>query len=388
MTLTNLHPDDLLFFNEVRIAMRRVAKQYDLPLKSIEPMTMPLKSMADRLGDCSQTGNIRMVMRATVDGSWCEAPRTPERVWETAAHELAHLKYFDHGTRHQEFTLELLMALRNQQKDHREKVIDKLVKMQRQRDGEKELGNTNAAEAFAAAINRMMIEYELHPSEIDYARTADNDPVIEVPVDLAKYRIEKVQRRVAWQESLARVVAKAHLCTFLIAPGRNTVWFVGTKSHATVAEYVYGILVPAAAKMSNSAGAKHRAALRVEYNILPNHSIPSWVPTSKGYREAWLDAFVGRIAERMQEAREAAVKQAAEDVPGSESMALMRLDGALVKVQRYIDDKFKARRRAAQSLTSRRGWNEAGRAAGRAAADAMPLGTRALTGGAAKGLLK
>lgn len=391
MSLTNLHPDDLLFFNEVRAAMFRVAKNYALPLRSVEAMSMPEKSMIDRLGDCSATGDIRLVMRATVDGRWCEAPRTPERVWETAAHELAHLKHFNHGPSFQEFTLELIMAMRNQTEDHREKVIRKLVKLQAQAQGEKELGNIEAAEAFAGAVNRMLIEYELNPSDIDYARVQQDDPVIELMVDLSKYRIEKKNARSAWQESLARVVAKANLCTWLLRSGSNQIWFVGTRSHATVAEYVYGILVPAAAKMSQTAGGRFRDQLRKQHGIKPSHSV-AHIPEARGFREAWLNAFVERIAERMDEARRAAVKAVVDlsDVPGAESQALMRLDGALVKAQRYVDEKFKSRRRSASMLYRRSGWNAAGRAAGRAAADAMPIGTRGLNSAAsgARGLLK
>lgn len=389
--LTKLHPDDVLFFNEVRAAMFRVAKSYGLPLRSIEPMSMPEKALADRLGDCSQSGNIRMVMRATVDGAWCEAPRSPERTWETAAHELAHLKHFNHSSAHAEFTLELLMALRNQTEDHRDKIIRKMVKLQNQAQGEREIGNTAAAEAFAAAVNRMLIEYELNPSAIDYARTQQDDPVIEIPVDLSKYRIEKVDRRVAWQESLARVVANAHLCTFLLRTKSNNIWFVGTKSHATVAEYVYGILVPAAEKMSLKARHDHRVELRKRYGIEPGKAIPRSIGEAFGFREAWLDAFVNRISERMAEARQAAVREAVDlsDAPDAESQALIRLDGAVVKVRKYIDDRFAGRRRAAQSLTRRAGWNSAGRAAGRAAADAMPIGRRGVTAGSGpKGLLK
>ena len=388
--MINLHPDDVLFFNEVRAAMFRVAKNYSLPLRSVEALAMPEKSMADRLGECSTTGDIRLVMRATVDGRFCEAPSTPDRVWETAAHELAHLKHFNHSMAHQEFTLELIQALRNQQEDHRDKVIKKLVKLQAQAQGERDLGNTEAAEAFAGAVNRMLIEYELHPSDIDYARVQQDDPVVELPVDLSKYRIEKVDRRVAWQESLARVVSNAHLCTFLLRPRSNSIWFVGTKSHATVAEYVYGILVPAAEKMSLKARHDYRCEIRRRHGIEPGKAIPRSITEAFGFREAWLDAFVLRISERMEEARKAAVKEVVDlsDAPGAESMALMRLDGALIKVRKYIDDKFNGRRRGAAPLSRRGGWNSAGRAAGKAAADAMPIGRRGITAGSGpRGLL-
>lgn len=366
----NLHPDDLLFFNEVAGAMRRVAKKYELPLCSIEPLTMPSIGMADRMGDCSPTGAIRLVMRCSVNGAWCDAPLSPQEVWNTAAHELAHLRHMNHGREFALFEEELREAVSHQQEDHKAKVLARLVKMQASRQSEAEIGNSAAAEAFAEAINRMLIEYELNPSDIDYARATDHDPVIELRADLSKYNIEKKKSRIAWQESLARIVADAHLCTFLIKTGSNNIWFVGTKSHATVAEYVYGTLVPAAQKMCTTEYFRYYSKCRfVDKDLSKTH----------GFKAAWLDAFVARIAERFREARAAAVKQAAADIPGAESVALIRLNGALIKVRKYIDNKFANNKTRVHALgyNSRTSHAEA-RSMGRAAADAMTIGRKGL----------
>jgi hypothetical protein len=384
----NLHPDDVLFFNEVRLVMQKIAKRYALPLKDIVPATMPQKGMADFLGRCHHDGHIELVMRATVDGTFVDAPRTPADVWRTAAHELAHLKHMNHGPQFHEFFAELVRAFDNVQEDHREKTLRKLVKMQAQRDGEAKLGNTAAAEAFAAAINRMLVENELNPSDIDYARSADDDPVIELRCDLSKYAIDKKRQRVAWQEALARIVAKAHLCTFLLQSGSNQIWFVGTRSHATVAEYVFGTLVPAASTMSDEEYKQFRLKLIAEKRKDGTFT-NCQMPETYGFREAWLDAFIKRIAERFDDARKAAVAEAVVDLPaGSESQALMRLDGALVKVERYIDDKFKSKRSSVSPLSGGRSTNAVGRERGRAAADAMTIGRRGVTGGNAQKLLK
>lgn len=378
----NLHPDDLLFFNEVRTAMLLVASDYKLPLRSVEPMTMPEDGMADKLGFCTGSGNIAIVLRCTVDGAFVEEPISPAEVWDTAAHELAHLRHQNHGMDFQTFRLELLQAVRNQQEDYREKIIAKVVKMQAARDGEAALGNSEAAEAFATAINRMLNDHELSPSDIDYARGADRDPVIEIPVDLKKYNIETKKSRVAWQETLARVVAKAHLCTFLIRTGSNTIIFVGTKSHATVAEYAFGTLVPAAEKMSLAARHIYWREMRVKYNVPANKSI-SGIKEMFGFREAWLDSFIRRIGERFDEARSAAVAEA----PIGSTQALIRLDGALIKTRKYIDDKFTSKRRVA-ALNSRGTNHSEGRERGRAAADQMAIGRKGVAGNSGpRGLL-
>jgi hypothetical protein len=94
-----------------------------------------------------------------------------------------------------------------------------------------------------------------------------------------------------------------------------------------------------------------------------------------------LNAFLDRINERMNEARAEAVKAAAVDVPGGESTALVRLNGALVKVQKYIDDKFAGRnKRGVSALYTGRSTNAEGAARGRAAADSLNIGRKAVTG--------
>lgn len=368
-----LHPDDVLFFHEVRDAMRRVAKAYKLPLKSVVPATMPEEGMIDYKGRCFSTGEIEMVMRTTVDGEWSTASRTPASVWSTAAHELAHLKHMNHGEAFKTFAIELLGAIENQTTDHREKVLARLIKMQRSRDGEQKIGNAEAADAFATAINRMLIEHELSPSDIDYARGMDRDPVIEVKVDLKMYSIKEKRTRVAWQETLARVVAKAHLCTFLLRSGSNQIWFVGTKSHAVVAEYAYGTLVPAARKMCEKAYHEYGMEGAID---------GKWKARMPGFNESWLHEFITRIAERFDEARKAAVAAA----PEGTSVALVRLDGALVKVNAYIDDKFKKRRGSVGALTGLRTRNAEGAKRGRAAADRIAIGRRGVSGGPQKQL--
>lgn len=366
-----LHPDDVLFFHEVKATMFRVAAAYKLPLKQVRPQAMPEEGMADCLGRCTADGRIEIVMRATVDGQWAASPRTPELVWRTAAHELAHLQHFNHGPAFWALAAELEQAVKNQQETHRERVLRKLVKMQQVRDGEAALGNAAAAEAFAAAINRMLIEHELHPSDVDYARAADDDPVIEVPVDLAQYDIERKRQRVAWQEHLARTVARAHLCTFLVLRGSNKIWFVGTRSHAVVAEYAYGTMARAAAVLCRQAYHEYGLACAKQAGR------SGWMAGAPGFCEAWLSSFITRIAQRLDEARQAAVAEVAADMPGGTEVALMRLDGALTKARTYVDNKFKGKGIGALGGAWRRG-NDAGAAAGRAAADSMAIGRRAV----------
>lgn len=250
-----------------------------------------------------------------------------------------------------------------------DKVLDKLAKLKRAAEGEARIGNAAAAEAFAEAINRMLLEHELSMADVEARGNVEADPIIEQMVDLKGGGIEFKNVRIGWQERLAEVVADAHMCRFLISKGSNRIWFVGTKQHVLVAEYAYCVLARSADEMSYAArerwwkeecGGRHL--------------------TSGNFRQSWLRGFIERIAERFADARRKEVAAA----PNSNT-ALMVLSTAMTRAKSYVDDKFKDKKPlAAASL----GYGSmAGRKAGRAAADAMNLGQRGVEGGA-RGLLK
>lgn len=372
-----IHPHDVLFFTQVAATMRRVGKKYGLSVGEIRHTDNPTYDRA--LGYCHRDGTIEITIRAREDnGQWAPTTLSPEEIWKTAAHELAHLRYFNHGLAFQEFEEELYLAMRNEKGDFEEKdkIIDKLHKLQRAKEGEAAAGNLAAAEAFAAAINKMLIDHELSPSTLEDARS--EDPIIELPVNMELYGIKAKRSRIAWQESLARIIAQANLCRFLIVPGSNRIYFVGTRSHATVAEYTFGTLVPTVELMSDKEA--YHFKLKMNREGTPQKA--------KGFREAWQVAFIERLRERLDEAREQSINQAVELGNTERSTALVVLKDKMVKVDRYIDDKFRSRRKYAARLNGGSADHTEGRAAGRAAADRLNIGKKGIGSSTVKGVLK
>ncbi|MFI5222847.1 MAG: hypothetical protein ACHQX3_01170 [Nitrospirales bacterium] len=376
MTIDLIHPDDVLFFASVRDAMFSVAKEYGLPLKSVE-VTPQASLKTAHMGTCSSTGDIRLTIRAkNPDGTWTE-PMSPMEIWKTAGHELAHLKHFNHGLEFQEFELEMVQALEIRREDPTQKIINRIVKLQKQADGEAHLGNAAAAESFAAMANKLLLDHELSASDLDYGRKSTDDPIIEKYVNFGAYKMKKTKTRIGWQEALARLVANAHLCSFLLIPGSNQIIFVGTKSHATVAEYVFGTMVPAVDKMAD-----------VEYYAFYNRMAAAGRGAeARGYRKGWLDAFVTRIGQRFQEEREAAIQRAHVDNAMPSSTSLMRISGSMTRVREYIDNKFASRRKTYVGEVKFRHNHAAGQRDGKAAADRINLGRRGVAGGGSRGQL-
>jgi hypothetical protein len=236
-----------------------------------------------------------------------------------------------------------------------DKVLDKLSKLKAAQDGEARLGNSAAAEAFAGAINRLLLQHELSEVDIPLGGVKD-DPIVEVLVNLWAHGIKRSRVRVGWQEALAQIVAEAHLCKFLVTPGTNNITLVGTKAHATVAEYAYGVLAASADRMSKDARNVYWRENRDEPDF-----------EAGNFRAAWINGFVGRIAERFREARQAEVR-----ATGNASTALIRLDQALVRSQSYVKERYTGK---ASAVHMAGGCSE-GRAAGRAAADGIALGRK------------
>ena len=248
-----------------------------------------------------------------------------------------------------------------------DKVLDKLAKLRAARDGEAQLGNTAAAEAFAGMINTLLLKHEL--SELDIPLNVVEDPIIELMVDQRAHGIKFSGVRVGWQEVLAQIVAKAHMCKILVHPRTNFITLVGTKTNTTVAEYAYGVLVTAADKMANRA----RQTYWNEHRNDPDFE-------SGNYRQAWLTGFIQRIAERFEEARRQEVQASS-----NSSTALVRLNQQLVRAQAHIDEKYKKKASTVHLQTGLRSAKEAGRKA----ADDMAIGRKGVKGsGPVSGLLK
>jgi hypothetical protein len=239
-----------------------------------------------------------------------------------------------------------------------DKLLGKLAKMVAARDGEAAIGNEAAAEAFASAINRMLLDHDLTMAEVDFASAIKEEPIIELHVNLTNFGVDRKKVRIGWQEALARIVATAHLCKFMVVRGSNAIIFVGTKEHATVAEYAYGTLTAATESMS------WKAYNKMFYGLQNNGGD---VRECRGYRAAWLSGFVNRMEQRFREAQMGAFATVA---PG---VGLMRVNQSLAKAQDYLDGKKTKTSPAARMDNS---WNRAGREDGKAAANAIPLDRR------------
>jgi hypothetical protein len=85
----------------------QIAWRFDLSYRSIEAERANVKS---RYGICYEDGVIKIRLRHAVTGQ----PLRYSSLVSTLCHELAHLRYFNHGVRFRAFNMELLEFAREQ----------------------------------------------------------------------------------------------------------------------------------------------------------------------------------------------------------------------------------------------------------------------------------
>ena len=253
-----------------------------------------------------------------------------------------------------------------------EKLIDKLGKLKRHAESAKQIGNEAEAQAFADMFQRLVMQNKIDVSEVDFEQQEIEEPVGKHYINYKDKEIKIKRRRMAWVESLASVVAQAHFCRILVHVGSSRITLVGRKSDCEVAEYVLVTLQRAAEKMAKKAYYKYWFELfeicsrcgGQKTGHTDSHEFVSSTGKAAGFKASWLEAFVGRLAQRYREQKQGYT---------GDSMALVRVNKAEKAVVDWMEENF-GEKKGAAALSRNGRWNSEGNRQGRAAADALDLG--------------
>jgi hypothetical protein len=252
-----------------------------------------------------------------------------------------------------------------------DKLLDRIRKLHAKAESAKHMGSMEEAQSFAAKVQEMLLKNRLEMSDLEMTEMEASEPIEEHvvspdPTDTLKAK----NKRVAWVERLAGIVAEAHFCKILVMRGSVYIWLVGRKSDREVAQWVIQWLTPYLWKLSHRemmlARKREKAAGRY-YG-------------ARGFRAEFIAGFLDRLRERYRAERGHVVEEmkqlAAQSSAGSQiGTALVRLDTADKQVAAYVDQKYK---RKASAVRMTRTSNRSGYDAGRAAADKVDLNRRGL----------
>jgi hypothetical protein len=265
-------------------------------------------------------------------------------------------------------------------------LLEKIAKLKAHAESAKTIGSEAEAEAFAAKVNAMLLEHKLSMTDVEMV-DLEADPIDIHLVNLRGYPdIKRVRRRVEWQENLAAVIADAHFCRIMVYPSTNYISFVGRKSDAEIAEYMWVTMVRAAQKLAFDGYARFTTDAVKEcrwcklqkkqhrqhgdnYYCIGTRSMtifePNWAK-ARGYKESFLQAFITRLFYRFREERQKAA--------GSET-AMVRLGNIMQKVAQFVENQKTGK---AGALGGKNTFNAHGQRDGKAAADRIGLQTNAL----------
>lgn len=242
-------------------------------------------------------------------------------------------------------------------------VLDKLAKLHKAMEGAKAVNSEEEADAFAGMMQRLLAKYKLEMSDIQYEQFEQAEPIERFQVDYEKYPEIKLRHsRVKWIEDLAYFVAQAYNCRILVRNRTSFITMVGRKTDAEIAEWMFVKLHRIAEKIADKEYVKYFYECRDKGEVY----------LARGFRQAFLNAFVQRINRRFDEERAKLQRE-------HSTTALVRV--SLAQVDKHIAETVKGNAAA----LSRHRWNAAGQDRGRKAADAINLGQQGVHGSNVKG---
>jgi hypothetical protein len=262
-----------------------------------------------------------------------------------------------------------------------ENVMRKLAKIKALKESAEQIGSEGEAMAAAALLNELLVKHKLEMTDIEWDLEIKEEPVDRYPVGggikfgsedngwKQTYKdypdVEVKRKRIEWSERLARLISRTYGCDFLINPGSSRITFVGRKSNVAIVEYMYITMYRVVEKLSWK-------EYKTARNKLKWASIKEGIPTGdidysslSGYRSSWIEGFVGRVREMLNEMHQAAEQD-------SSGTALMRINSDALATERFLDDLLKNKKNA-PSLSLNRNWNSAGEKAGREKANEVGL---------------
>lgn len=275
-----------------------------------------------------------------------------------------------------------------------ERVIEKLAKIKRHAESAKEIGSDAEAEAFAAALQKMLLDNKLSMTDLEFAEFEKEQPVGFHRIDYTQYPdVTLRKKRTEWIELLSNIIADAHFCRIVVHPNSSRISLIGRAEDAAVAEYLIMTLTRAAEKLSEKAygdytvecvnecarcGRKREEHRRVGKEALCPHAnfyfVPNWAK-ARGFKGSYLRAFIARLFQRFEAERKAREAQ---------STALVRINTAKAAVEAFMEERYPKKGDKASKLSGNVRYNREGVKRGSAAADSIELRPNVLNGSAQK----
>lgn len=238
-----------------------------------------------------------------------------------------------------------------------DKLLDKIKKLNAHAESAAQIGNEAEAQAFAAAVQRLLVENKLSMTEVELHAQDQANPFQHEAMDWAAYDLPKKQKRVWWSENLGSLVARHNFCKQLIHMHCNRVSFIGRREDVKICEYTFATLYKLAEKVSDGEYVKFFYECREQGNVT----------RARGFRASFLEGFISRLGARLASEQ----KKIYEENQVGSGNALLRLDQHKVQLNKFIQEVFPGSRGV--ELKQGTGHNFEGYQRGRQSADRLEL---------------
>ncbi len=247
-----------------------------------------------------------------------------------------------------------------------QKLKDKMQKLLNHATSAETIGNQAEAEAFMKKLNKLCMQHKIAMAEVQAFDPQNSDESIkDEMVDLYEEGLPITNRRQHIVEQLARTVAEANNCTFLVQRGSNNIYFVGRDQDRRFAIQMFSY----AWKTMLADCHKEQTKTYHHFKKL------GMLDQAKGFRASFKKGFVFAIEDRLEEAKEE-VRQTTDE----ETFALITV-ASMVAVTEYVNNKYSSK---ASRVRGQRGHNEHGYSAGQKSGSRVGLHVGNVGGGSNK----
>jgi hypothetical protein len=220
----------------------------------------------------------------------------------------------------------------------RAKVIDKLRKLRAHAESAQKLNSEAEAASFAEMVQTMITRHNIQESELDALEQEEElklNPMVQI--HLPHEFLHKHKQRRAWLEDLAACVAHAHFCDVLYGPKRFYIYFCGREAQAEMAREVYVKLATTAERLAQAEYFRHYHEVRGD----------GQEASIRGFKPAFLDAFVHRLASRYRRRTEQL-----QDEINAAAGAMVLFKSEEQKLKEFIDSILHPRRKHVKHIKS------------------------------------
>lgn len=206
--------------------------------------------------------------------------------------------------------------------DKTTKLLKRIKKLITQAEGERSLGNIDAAEAFTAKAHSLLAEHKLELTDLERVKEDETNPLTYELIHPSLWGDLEQKSRVEFTEDLASTIARAYYCRMLADLESNKLIVLGRKSDVEITKLILAEVMRAALIACET----ELAQVTISLTEIPGAAI-TWGKTggNEEFRFSFFSGFNGRIANRLRRQMEISQEQAG-------------TNQALVKAGKDVDD--------------------------------------------------